>query len=107
MLPKKLKLPLQNFVGKRGRVIHAPLVTVKIFPPEMAHSRFGVVISAKVNKKAVIRNRIKRAIFNTIHGMLEQIPVADYVIIVAPATGKLDRGELQETIYKLLIEITK
>ena len=63
-LPKPLRLKhWQDFQatyqqGKRYRGTH---LLLRVLPnPRLNQSRFGIAISQKVSKKAVVRNRIKR-----------------------------------------------
>lgn len=63
-LPKPLRLKhWQDFQatyqqGKRYRGTHLLLRVLR--EPHLAPSRFGIAVSQKVSKKAVVRNRIKR-----------------------------------------------
>jgi ribonuclease P protein component len=103
MLPKKNKLPIQLFPGKRGKLLKSPYFTLKIFSPEKKFSRFGVTISSKTAPKASDRNRLKRAAFNIFKGLINNLPVADYwLTILSPANG-LPKDEysakLKEIIY--------
>jgi len=108
MLPKKYRLPIQNFVGKKGRSDKSRYFLLKIFslPAEAlakagAHSRFGIIISRRVSKKAVDRNRIKRQIFNFLREIKNQLPIKDYLIIVHPEAAKLDKSSLKAEIAKI------
>ena len=112
MLSKKYRLPIQNFVAKKGVSGRSRYFLLKIFPLPTgirqsaekagAHSRFGIIISSKVSKKAVNRNRIKRQIFNFIREAKNQLPVKDYLIIVHPEVTKLNKQELQQEFFKIL-----
>jgi ribonuclease P protein component len=100
MLAKRYHLPIQNFLGKKGRVIKTPYFLLKIFPAEQLSSRFGIVISRKVFKKAVDRNRLKRRIFNFLREIKDKLPLADYLIIVSPAAAQLNNFELRNWLSK-------
>lgn len=47
-------------IFKRGRSIYAGSLGLRVAPNNLAASRFTVVVSLKVSKKAVERNRLKR-----------------------------------------------
>lgn len=47
-------------IFKRGRSIYAGALGLRAAPNSLAISRFTVVVSLKVSKKAVERNRLKR-----------------------------------------------
>ena len=102
MLAKKYKLPLQSFAGKSGnKSLRTPYFAIKVFSAIKAYSRFGAVISAKVSKKAVDRNRIRRSIFQWLQIHQSQLPVADYVIIVFPEAARLPEEAISIQLRKL------
>jgi ribonuclease P protein component len=58
----------ENDGGAGERVCHSPLFVMRVVGESTNRTRFGVVISQKVAKKAVTRHRLKRRI----HGSLER-----------------------------------
>lgn len=106
MLAKRFRLPIQNFVGKRGRSVKTPYFLLKIFSnfgAKADSSRFGVVISGKVSKKAVERNRIKRVILDFFRHNREKFALADYLLIIHPSVNNLDKKHLLAELGKLLV----
>lgn len=103
MLAKKFRLPIQQFTQKISRTLKGRYFLVKVFRPERPFSRFGIIISSKVSKKAVDRNRLKRQFFNFIRIRQDQLPVADYLIIALPASIKIGKDELQNQLFKCLM----
>lgn len=69
--------------------------------------RAGVVISNKVSKKAVVRNRIKRWIRNDIREKLQDLPNADYMVVVKGNVLSRQHQELRQDLHKLLEKISK
>lgn len=52
---------------KAGRSLHGPLMVLKFVEnPRRAGYRVAVVVSRKVSKSAVVRNRIRRRIYETV-----------------------------------------
>ncbi|MCX6745090.1 MAG: ribonuclease P protein component [Candidatus Parcubacteria bacterium] len=49
-------------IMKSGKPFYAPLLMLKVRPNQLNNNRLTVVVSAKVSKKAVNRNLIKRRI---------------------------------------------
>ena len=73
------------------------------FAPKEEALRFGVVISKKVSKKAVVRNHLKRVIYNLLGEMLKEIKITgDFVIIVL-----YNPNETSDQIDKALIQWQK
>jgi len=68
MLPKNQRLKgkkLFNEIYKKGRVYSNNLLVIYLFNrgnryPDLHESRAGFVVSKKISKKAVIRNKIRR-----------------------------------------------
>ena len=68
MLAKKYRLrgnQVQQLIRK-GKAQKYGLLGIKVLPNRLAYSRFACIISKKVAKKAVQRNRLRRIIFDQI-----------------------------------------
>ena len=104
MLAKKFRLPIQTVLRKKPLFARKDeYFNVKIFANQLAFSRFGAVISRKIDKRAVYRNRLKRLIFNLIR--LEKIylrPGYDVLIYVSPKIIKLNKIEVQNILKNQL-----
>lgn len=60
-------------------------------------SHFGFIISTKISKKAVVRNRIKRIIAEVVRTRLNEIKRGlDVVFLIKPYVLKIDKIELQK-----------
>ncbi|MEK9186334.1 MAG: ribonuclease P protein component [Patescibacteria group bacterium] len=107
MITKRYKLPIQLFVGKKsGKIIRSPLFNLKIFSGNLPYSRFGVIISNKVSKKAVKRNYLKRQSFNFFQVVKNKLPIADYLIIFSPNAANIDKRQLQSSLSALANQLT-
>lgn len=63
-----------RFVYKNGQAIRTHMITVKyITNSRRKHSRFAIVVSKKVHKSAVGRNRIRRRLYEIIRLELPRI----------------------------------
>jgi len=105
MLAKKFRLPIQNWLKERKRIIirKSDFFIIKRSDNNLAFSRFGVVISKKVSKSAVKRNKIKRIIFNFIRlEKLNKISGKDILIIISPKTAELKKEEIEKKLKILL-----
>jgi len=96
-----------RYVYKNGQAIRTHFLTLKYTAnPHRKHPRFAVVVSKKVLKSAVGRNRIRRRIYEAIRlsGLDETIP-SDVVIIVSSSEIlHQPAGELHESIKDLLVQ---
>ncbi len=109
MLAKKFRLPIHKWQQEKKTTIarRSSFFIVKFRTNNLEFSRFGIIISAKVSKKAVARNKIKRTIFNFIRlKKLHLNSSRDILIIVLPLANQLTKKEIQEQLkQQLTVEI--
>lgn len=88
MLPKKNRLTKNkefDYVFKNGRSSYDNVIGIKNALNDISDVRLGILISNKVSKKAVVRNKIKRQIREIFSSKLNKVkPGNDFVIIVMP-----------------------
>ncbi|MCL4437479.1 ribonuclease P protein component [Patescibacteria group bacterium] len=102
MIAKKYRLPIQNLPFKALKSTKTPYFLVKYFATQKTFSRFGIVISKKFDKKAVVRNLWKRRIFSILGKQLsESDRPKNMLLIVYPEMKKLSYQELEAEIKKL------
>ncbi len=72
-----------NYVYKHGQIARGPLFSVKtLINPKRSSYRAAVVVSRKVNKSAVARNRMRRRLYGAIAELEANLTNADIVISV-------------------------
>lgn len=52
-----------NYIYKKGRTVRAGFMGAKVLPAKKDDYRLAVVVSRKVDKSAVVRNRIRRRLY--------------------------------------------
>lgn len=73
----------------KGKTISFPNLNLKIAKNGKDLSRFGFVISKKVDKRATVRNRIKRKLRNCLEEKMEKISKGyDFLFIIKGNTEK-------------------
>ncbi len=91
-----------KLLAKKGRPFYSSLFTIKLLKSKDTDSRFGVVISSKVSKKAVVRNKIKRRITEVIRLSMPKIKSGfDVMILVKSIVAEKSYQEIKEDIEKL------
>ena len=72
-----------RYLYSNGKAVRSPLFTVKYVPnTHRSYSRFSVVVSKKVIKSAVGRNRIRRRLYEYLRANTENLnAVYDIVVI--------------------------
>jgi ribonuclease P protein component len=96
-----------RYVYKNGQAIRSRLITIKYTTnPHRKHSRFAVVVSKKVHKGAVGRNRMRRRVYEIIRHELSNIPQAHdvAVMIFSSEVINLPSDELADTIRQLFTQ---
>lgn len=113
MLKKELRLTKNKefeAVLKKGKSVYSSVLLIKFIKNNLNYSRFGLIVSNKVSKKASQRNLIKRRIREIIRLSINKIKKGfDLVIIVSPKIinekGKpLDYTETEKILIKALIK---
>ena len=106
MLPKANRLVKESDfkeVAKRAKPIHSKLfILKKIFSPDQ-NTAFGMVISAKVSKKAVVRNKIRRRAREILRPLLPIFKPGFKVMLVAK-NSIIDKNfkEIKDDLESLL-----
>lgn len=93
-----------RYVYKNGEALRSHLLTVKYVPnPHRKYSRFSVVVSKKVHKGAVGRNRIRRRIYEVIRQELPQMRQANDIVIIVFSSELMTMpfDELTQTLRQL------
>ncbi len=108
MLPAGYRLQKDRDIRKaigKGYKVFGLTLGLKFLPNKLEKSRFCFVISTKISKKAVKRNKLKRQLREIIRLNLDKItPKYDIVILTKPKAGILDKThpELEEELLSLL-----
>jgi len=90
-----------GFVYKRGQVIRGPLFALKyVRNTRRQHFRVAVVVSRKVDKSAVVRNRIRRRIYEIVRMQTPHITEAyDLVFTVfSPQVATVPADDLEQGV---------
>jgi ribonuclease P protein component len=101
MLPKKHRINKKIFeeILKKGKIFSSDCLYIKTLPISEKHSIFAFVVSSKVAKKAVERNKLKRRARHIIKKMLPKIEKGLGVIIFfKKGVEKMTFSELEKEI---------
>lgn len=92
MLDKKHRLP-NNISFKNSQIFFSNAFSIKIIESQNEVPRFGVVVSKKIDKRAVGRNKIKRQIRDSIDKLLPKIYNVKDILIIAKVGIKEKNSE--------------
>jgi len=108
MLASKYRLPLRtelNRIRQEGKLVQGKLFSFQMcLTKSIQPSRFGFIISSKIDKKAVRRNRAKRLLSEAIAKLNPQLRPGYEVVVLAKK--KIIEADYQ-AIEKEFIELLK
>jgi len=93
-------------IFKQGKSSYNKIFRLKVLANGLGVNRYGVVISAKVSKKAVERNKLKRRFREALKEFDKKLACGlDLAIIVSPAAKnqkyKFIKSELEKILFTL------
>ena len=92
-------------VYQRGETARGPLLSLKFVNRGQNRSyRVAVVVSRKVNKSAVVRNRIRRRVYEIVRQEENKLPAGLDLVFTAfgDELAGLDARKLEQTVVALL-----
>ena len=102
------KLPKSNRILKwknfrfKGKVIKENALKVSYKDNCLSHPRLGIVVSKKISKSAVIRNKIKRILRESFRTSMIRNENLDIVLIVTKPFDKLNSSFSEQLRYAFL-----
>ncbi len=93
-------------VFKLGSSFYCKTIGIKVLNNDLGLSRLGVIVSTKVSKKAVVRNRIKRVLRDFFQKELQNIIESrDVIIITLPGIESLEKEEINAKLKEIFIKM--
>lgn len=98
-----------KYVYKHGRNVRGAKAALIWMPNERGFTRVAVVVSKKVEKTAVGRNKIRRRVYEAIRTNFEQMPrKTDYIFVVySKEVMMMPWQKLEEMLWELVRQIGK
>lgn len=106
MLSKKERLKRVDFnhFFSLGRRLHHPLLTLIYAPHAGVHG--SVVVSKKIAQKAVVRNTIRRRIYDILrHQFYAGAPKGVYIVLVKKGALTASHTELADALVSLIRKV--
>ncbi len=93
---------------QKGKSVYSPNIKLLYAPSQKHNYRVSVVVSKKVHKSAVVRNRIRRRVYEYVREYLQATTNSvDLIFIVqAPHLADIPADELQKELDSLLQKAT-
>ena len=87
-------------VFKKGKTSYNQFLGIKTIANNLDNNRFGIIVSTKVSKKAVERNKIKRRLREILKKYQENLNFGyDVVLITLPRSKEASFQELNEAVF--------
>ena len=103
MLPRRFKIGDRHrieYAIKKGRRISGGVFQFRYLLNKLGCSRFAVVVSKKISKKAVERNVIRRRVYEALSQNLHHLSKTcyDVVVLISPTIIKVEFSEIVKSI---------
>ena len=90
-------------VFKKGKGFKQDFLFLKLIKNNLEMNRFGFIVSQKISKKAVLRNKIKRRLRESVRKKLEKLKQGyDIVFLPSPDIREKNFKEIDQLINKIL-----
>ncbi len=90
----------------KGRRVHTTIGTLIYTPGDRFHG--SVVVSKKVSKKAVVRNRLRRQVYGQLYTSLKQTGwVGTVIVLLKPTIATLPHNMRLTAIRQLIEQVPK
>lgn len=81
MLKKKYRLG-RPAIFKNSHIINSQFFTLRVVKNNLLYNRYGFVVSKKVDKRATVRNKLKRQASSCIENMVDKIKRGHDILLV-------------------------
>lgn len=113
MLSRTNRLPALDIpqVMKRGtRVVASGITLIYRFIPQggttLAKARFAFIISTKVDKRATVRNRMRRVLSESVRHQMSSLPIPlDGIFIGSKSLIGLSQAQVEERVVDVFSKV--
>lgn len=97
----RLNTSLFKEVFNFGKTIKTNFFLIKKRENNVEYSRFAVVVSKKISKKATERNHLRRRTYFALREVYKNLPVADYIFILNSGAKDIQYKELVKSLQEV------
>lgn len=106
MLPQIHRLIKEKdfkILARRGKSFFIKELGIKYLKNNLTHPRFGFIVSNKIDKRATVRNKIKRRLREIVHQNIKRVkPGFDFLFLTNPEIKNLDFWQIKEKLEEIL-----
>src|SRR5258708_2252378 len=106
MFQKKFRLPASTRLS-RPQTQYSPFFITKFSSNNLEQNRYGFIVSKKVDKRAVLRNRLKRRFRSQVEQLHTEIQQGyDFLFLLKKEAIEQSTGVLSDEIKKVLYTLS-
>lgn len=106
MLAKQFRLP-SSVVLSDVQNIRSDSFIVRYQKNNLPHSRFGFVVSKKIDKRATVRNSLKRLVRSVIEVKWVSLQGWDVLFVLRPSIKQQTKEQIKEAVEKAMLSFAK
>lgn len=110
MLKRRFRLRSKadfNRTYKFGHSIRGQFIYLKALKKDAGNTRVAVVVTKKISKRAVVRNRIKRRVIETIRKNWLKLPGGfTIIVVVGQEISKLEQAKIERDILSAITKLS-
>ena len=106
MIPKKSRIPRELFTEllSGARFVHSEHFTMRFRIVQNGPSRVGVSVSKKISKSAVVRNSVRRRVYDSVYPLLVTLSGCLFLFVAKSGAQNLKGEKLKSEMQALLSE---
>lgn len=88
-------------VFKGGKAVKGNFLFAKYLKNDLGLPRFAFIVSAKVSRKAVVRNRIRRVLSDISRARLKELHPLDIILIADKKAAEAPREKIEQDLESI------
>lgn len=105
MLARQFRLPI-SISFQKARVLRFSLMTARFVSNNLSHNRYGFIAGKKLDKRAVVRNRVKRRVRSVVEKEGLKLKGKDVLFILSPALKDASFSEISSQVCSILDQLS-
>jgi ribonuclease P protein component len=109
MLPKQHRLPLRkefNRLKKEGKLFQDKFFSLLVARGQLPESRFAFIVSKKIHKRAVKRNKVRRLLAESVQAFLPKIKSGiDAVFLTKKTINDKSFDQIKKEVEKIFKQV--
>lgn len=92
-------------VFKKGKASKGNFLFARYLENDLGFSRFAFIVSSKVSRKAVVRNKVRRVLSDISRAKLEELGPVDIILIADQKITAAPRDKIEQDLESIFRKI--